>query len=280
MFTADTLRGKTFLITGGGSGLGLAMAQGFAKLGANVAICGRDQAKLDRAVATLRSYGGKVSAVSVDVRDYAGVGKMVEQVVSELGTLDGLVNNAAGNFYSTSEDLSENGFKTVIDIVLQGTFNCTQHVGRYLIDKKRPGVMLSIVTTYAWHGSAFVLPSACAKAGVLALTKSLAYEWAEYGIRLNAIAPGPIPTEGAWARLMPKDLEAKYKNSMPLKRFGTQDELANLACYLMSDMAGFMTGEVVTMDGGENLKAGEFNFLAEMFPRPELKKMFQKIRGK
>lgn len=280
MFTPDTLKNKSILVTGGGSGLGLSMAKGFAKCGAKIAICGRNAEKLEKAAAEIRESGApQVATYSVDVRDYEAVGKMYEALVSELGELNGLVNNAAGNFLSASEDLSPNAFKSVLDIVLHGTFNCTQHFGNLLINSKKPGSVLSITTTYAETGSAFVLPSACAKAGVSVLTKSLAYEWATYNIRLNAIAPGPFPTEGAFSRLMPPQVEELAKKRIPAGRFGEHEELANLAVFMMSDMSTYMTGEIVTIDGGESLQ-GEFSYVAEMMPREQLKQVFSAMKPK
>ena len=257
MFTGDTLKDKVVLITGGGSGLGLAMAKQFAALGARIGICGRTAERLADAKAEIEGSGGPVFTKRVDVREYDAVAEFVNDAASALGGLSGLVNNAAGNFYAASETLSPNGFKSVVDIVLTGSFNASQCFGKYLIDAKQPGTILNIITTYAEHGSAFVLPSACAKAGVRALTKSLAAEWAEYQIRVNAIAPGPIPTAGAWTRLMPEKLEGAYRKSLPFERFGTPQELANLATFLISDLSSYMTGECVTLDGGESLKAGE-----------------------
>lgn len=200
MYKDDTLAGKTILITGGGSGLGLSMAKAFASCGANIAICGRKEDKLKKAVQEIKDLqqDTHVNYYLADVRDYDAVSTMYDQIFSDFGTLNVLINNAAGNFLSASEDLSPGGFKAVVDIVLHGSFNCTHVFGNYLIDNKKDGVVLNMVATYAeGTGSAFVLPSACAKAGVLAMTRSLAYEWAEYGIRLNAIAPGPFPTKGA-----------------------------------------------------------------------------------
>lgn len=283
MFQADTLKGKTILITGGGSGLGLSMATAFAKVGADVVICGRSQDKLDAALETIRATAApetRSSSYAVDVRDFEAVAKMVESIWKEMGQLNGLVNNAAGNFLSASEDLSPGGFKAVVDIVLHGSFNCTHAFGNQLIKRKKPGTMLNIVTTYAEHsGSAFVLPSACAKAGVLAMTRSLAYEWATYGIRSNAIAPGPFPTEGAWSRLLPaKKFEKSYLKKLPLQRFGKHDELANLAVYMMSDLSPYLTGDCITIDGGESLTAGQFNFIDTLMPRALLKKGFQMMR--
>lgn len=275
MYTRDTLSDKTILVTGGGSGLGLAMAKRFGELGARVAICGRTDDKLQKAAAEIAATGAPVLTHVVDVRDYDAVGAMFQRILSEFGSLDGLVNNAAGNFLSASEDLSPNAFKAVVDIVLTGSFNCTQHFGKYLIANKRPGVVLSIVTTYTETGSAFVLPSACAKAGVYAMTTSLAAEWGIYGIRLNAIAPGLFPTEGAWSRLMPDPtLIEKYKAKVPLGRFGRHEELADLAVFLMSDLSSYITGACVTIDGGERLQSGQFTTLAQVMPREQLKEVF------
>lgn len=279
MFTNDTLKEKRILVTGGGSGLGFAMAKKFAELGAAVAICGRTEAKLAGAVKDLTAAGGTAIYRVVDVRDYEAVGKMIGEISAELGGLNGLVNNAAGNFYCPSEDLTPNGFKSVVDIVLHGTFNCAQQFGKHLISHKSAGSILNIVTTYTRSGSAFVLPSACAKAGVYALTNTLAFEWATYQIRVNAIAPGPFPTKGAWQRLMPNsEIEKYYLKRQPLGRFGEPEELANLAAFLMSDLAPYITGECVTIDGGEHLQSGQFNFIAQMMPRDQLKQLFAMLR--
>ncbi len=281
MFKEDTLQGKTILITGGGSGLGLSMAKMFASLGANIAICGRTEEKLKSAAEEIGRMGdGGVYYDVTDVRCYDAVESMIGSIVEEFGAMDGLVNNAAGNFLAASEDLTPGGFKVVVDIVLHGSFNCTHSFGNYLIENNRKGNILSIVTTYAeYTGSAFVLPSACGKAGVLAMTRSLAYEWARYGIRLNAIAPGPFPTEGAWSRLVPdKNFEEKFLSKIPMGRYGEKVELANLAAFLMSDMAEYITGESITIDGGEKLGAGQFNFIDELMPREELKKMLKKMK--
>ncbi|HFB67414.1 MAG TPA: SDR family oxidoreductase [Calditrichae bacterium] len=281
MFQQDTLKGKTILVTGGGSGLGLAMATRFAELGANVAICGRTEEKLVNAVEQLAQYGTRVAYAVCDVRDYTQVEAMHRHLLDELGTINGLVNNAAGNFLAPSEELSPNAFRAVVDIVLQGTFNCTRTVGKYWIDNRIPGTILNIVTTYAETGSAFVVPSAAAKAGVLAMTRSLAYEWAEYGIRINAIAPGPFPTEGAWKRLMPsKEFEEFYLKKHPMHRYGEKWELTNLAVFLMSDLAPYLTGENIAIDGGERLQGGQFNFITQLMPREKLKALFAKLKPK
>ncbi len=266
MFESGLLKGKSIIVTGGGTGLGKSMATRFAELGADLVITSRRQNVIDETAEALRQYGGKVLTVACDVRDPDQVQNMVDHTVNEFGKIDILLNNAAGNFISPTENLSSNGFKTVVDIVLNGTFNCTQAVGKVMRENKG-GVILNIVTTYAWTGSGYVVPSACAKAGVLAMTRSLAVEWAKYGIRTVAIAPGPFPTEGAWSRLAPPGLGIKKKmiNRVPLKRVGEHIELANLASYLVSDQAGYINGEVVTIDGGEWLQgAGEMNELEKL----------------
>ncbi len=259
------LRGKTAWITGGGSGLGRAMALRFADLGARVAVSGRRQEPLDETVEMIRSAGGEASAATCDVRQPKEVDAALASVLQDGGDLDILVNNAAGNFLSPSEALTPNGFAAVVGIVLHGTFHCTSAAGRHWIGAGRPGVVLNIAATYAWTGSGFVLPSACAKAGVVAMTRSLAVEWARHRIRLNAIAPGPIPTEGAFSRLLPtEELLAARRKRIPAGRFGKPEELAELAAYLVSDASDWMRGEVVAFDGGEWLYgAGEFNDLLE-----------------
>lgn len=266
MFREDLLKGKTIIITGGGSGLGKSMAARFGELGANLVIASRRQQVIQDAADELRKTGAEVLGLTCDVRDVASVQTLVDRTKKQFGTIDVLLNNAAGNFISPTENLSPNGFKVVVDIVLHGTFNCTHAVGKEMI-ANGGGSILNIVATYAWTGSGYVVPSAAAKAGVLAITRSLAVEWAKYGIRSNAIAPGPFPTKGAWSRLAPPGLgiEKKMKNRIPLKRFGEHIELANLASYLISDEAGYINGEVVTIDGGEWLKgAGQFNDLDKM----------------
>lgn len=269
MLRDDALKGKTIVVTGGGSGLGKSMATYFLELGANVVITSRNLDKLKVVQAEMEAQtGGKVLAVACDVRDYEQVEAMVKVSVDKFGSVDVLLNNAAGNFISPTERLSANAFDTIIDIVLKGTKNCTLAFGKYWIDKKETQkVVLNIVTTYAWTGSAYVVPSATAKAGVLAMTRSLAVEWAKYGMRFNAIAPGPFPTKGAWDRLLPGDLKEKFDlaKKVPLKRVGDHQELANLAAYLVSDFSAYVNGEVITIDGGEWLKgAGQFNLLEDV----------------
>ena len=277
MLRDNALKGKTIVVTGGGSGLGKAMTKYFLELGAQVAITSRNLGKLQTTAEALESEtGGTCFPVQCDVRDYEQVVAMRDAVLDRFGSIDVLLNNAAGNFISPTERLSANAFDVVIDIVLKGSKNCTLAFGKHWIDKEEENkTILNIVTTYAWTGSAYVVPSATAKAGVLAMTRSLAVEWAKYGIRTNAIAPGPFPTEGAWSRLAPPGLgiEKKMKNRIPLKRFGERIELANLASYLISDEAGYINGEVVTIDGGEWLKgAGQFNDL-EKVPKMAWKAM-------
>jgi NAD(P)-dependent dehydrogenase (short-subunit alcohol dehydrogenase family) len=280
MFDPRTLEDQRILITGGGTGLGRAMAERMASLGAAVAVIGRRPEPLEETVAGIRAAGGTAAWASADVRDQAAVTVALDRLEKEIGQLDGLVNNAAGNFLASSEDLSVNAFDTVVQIVLGGTFRVTREVGRRWIERGTGGTMLAIVTTYAWMGSPFVLPSACAKAGVLALVKSLAVEWATYGIRSNAIAPGPIPTEGAFSRLMPEKAIEEAREAVPLKRFGKPSELADLAVYLMSPMASYITGECVVIDGGEWLHNGqEFSRMTDL-PRDRVKAMLSSMRPK
>ena len=281
MFDKELLNDKSIIVTGGGTGLGKSMATRFAELGANLVITSRRQEVIDKTAEELRDHGGKVLAIACDVRDPEQVNEMVSQTVDEFGKIDILLNNAAGNFISPTEDLSPNAFKTIVDIVLNGTFNCTQAAGKVMREKEG-GVILNIVTTYAWTGSGYVVPSASAKAGVLAMTRSLAVEWAKYGIRTLAIAPGPFPTKGAWSRLAPPGLgiEKKMRNRVPLKRVGEHIELANLASYLVSDQAAYINGEVVTIDGGEWLQgAGEMNEL-EKLPKAAWKLLQMKRKKK
>ena len=269
MLKEGSLEDQVIVVTGGGSGLGKAMSTYFLQLGASVVITSRNIEKLEKVKIELEEKtGGKVLAVQCDVRNYAEVDAVLAATLKEFGKVDGLLNNAAGNFISPTERLSANAFDTIIDIVLKGSKNFTLAFGKHWIDIKQPkSTILNIVTTYAWTGSAYVVPSATAKAGVLAMTRSLAVEWAKYGIRSNAIAPGPFPTEGAWDRLLPGDLKNKFdmKKKVPIGRVGEHQELANLAAYLMSDFSAYINGEVITIDGGEWLKgAGEFNMLEDV----------------
>ena len=266
MMRDDALKDKVILVTGGGTGLGRSMGEYFLTLGAKLIICSRKQDVLDKAAEEMSAKtGGEVFAMACDVRDYEQVKAMMAASYERFGQVDIVLNNAAGNFVSPTEMLSANAFDAVIDIVLKGSKNVTLAFGKNWIKRgERDKLFLNIVTTYAWTGSSFVVPSAMAKAGVLAMTRSLAVEWAKYGIRSNAIAPGPFPTKGAWTRLFPGDIQDKLDlvNQVPLRRPGEHQELANLAAYLVSDFASYVNGEVVTIDGGEWLQdAGEMNFL-------------------
>ena len=268
MFQSDLLKSKSIFLTGGGTGLGRSMALHFASLGARLFIVGRRPEPLKSVCEESQRPGGTAAFASCDVRDYAAVEAAAKTAESQIGEINTLINNAAGNFMARTEKLTPNAFNAVVGIVLNGSFNCTQVFGKRWIEKKQPATVLNIVTTYAAAncGSGFVVPSACAKAGVLALTRSLAVEWGKYHIRLNAIAPGPFPTEGAWSRLMPStQMEEDRKNFNPMKRFGRHEELANLAAFLISDMSPYINGECVVIDGGQWLRgAGEFNDLATL----------------
>jgi NAD(P)-dependent dehydrogenase (short-subunit alcohol dehydrogenase family) len=275
MFQSDLLKNRRILITGGGTGLGKASAKRFLELGAEVYICGR---RHDVLVATEKELeqqtGGRIHSRPCDVRDAAAVDEMIDVVWSD-GPLDVLMNNAAGNFLARTEDLSLNAFQSVVGIVLMGSLHTTLACGRRWLDSGHNGVVLNVTTTYTTTGSAYVVPSAVAKAGVQALTRSLAVEWGNRGIRMNAIAPGPIPTQGAFSRLLPRpELEELAKKRNPLGRFGTAEEFANLAAFLVSDGAAYINGEVVTMDGGEWLEgAGEFTAMGRMLTEKEWESM-------
>jgi NAD(P)-dependent dehydrogenase (short-subunit alcohol dehydrogenase family) len=269
MLRDNALSDKVSVVTGGGSGLGKAMTHYFIELGAKVVITSRDLEKLKTTATELESAtGGNCHPIQCDVRHYDQVEAMLSEVLKTFGKVDVLLNNAAGNFISPTERLSANAFDTIIDIVLKGSKNCTLAFGKHWIAEKQTNcTILNIVTTYAWTGSGYVVPSATAKAGVLAMTRSLAVEWAKYGIRMNAIAPGPFPTKGAWDRLLPGDLAEKFDmaKKVPLKRVGDHQELANLAAYLVSDFSAYINGEVIVIDGGEWLQgAGQFNMLEKI----------------
>jgi len=275
MFRADLLQNKRILITGGGTGLGKGMAQRFLSLGATVYICGRRKEVLSATQQELReTTGGSIDALPCDVRSADAVDGMIEAIWRD-GPLDILINNAAGNFLARSEDLSLRAFDAVIGIVLLGTIHVTMACGRRWLAANHPATVLNITTTYTRTGSAYVVPSATAKAGVEAFTRSLAVEWGNRGIRMNAIAPGPVPTEGAFSRLLPRpELEQLAKQRNPMGRFGTVEELSNLAAFLVSDGCPYINGEVVTMDGGEWLQgAGEFSQIGRMLSNADWEAM-------
>lgn len=266
MFKDDLLAGKRFVITGGGSGIGRNMARRFMELGAKVAICGRREEVLaETSEALAKETGGEIAYRPCDIRDPEQVETFLDWLWSG-GAPDGLVNNAAGNFIARSEELSHRAYDAVVKIVLNGTAYMTLGCGKRWLAEEHKASVLSIVTSYAWTGSAYVLPSAMAKSGVLAMTRSLAVEWGRRGIRLNAIAPGPFPTKGAWDRLVPlPKLAEGLEGRVPLGRPGDHQELANLAVYLMADGSAYVNGEVVTIDGGEWLNgAGQFNFVGDL----------------
>ena len=280
-FRSDLLQGKTTIVTGGGTGLGRSMALRLASLGAKVAVLGRRPEPLAETAKAIADAGGAATGVPCDIRDPEVVRRAFDQVENQFGPVNQLINNAAGNFLCASEDLSPNAFNSVVQIVLHGSFHCTIELGKRLIARQANGEILSIVTTYAATGSAFVLPSAAAKAGVLAMMRSLAVEWASYGIRLNAIAPGPFPTEGAFSRLVPgSELEKQAKRRVPSRRFGEHSELTNLVAYLMSDASPYQTGDLVTIDGAEALFSGQqFAGLAHL-DRAMAKEMMASLKPK
>ncbi len=271
MLRENSLSDKHIIVTGGGSGLGKSMSEVLLKLGAKVLICSRNEEKLKQAVQDLKSAtGGQVSYAVCDVRSYEDTQKALDEAVNRFGYVNGLINNAAGNFVSPTERLSAHAFDVIIDIVLKGTKNMTLAAGKYWINNGiKPVSVVNIVTTYAFTGSGYVVPSASAKAGVLAMTRSLAAEWAKYGMRFNAVAPGPFPTKGAWERLLPGELKNKFDPAqrVPLKRVGEHIELANLVSYLISDYSAYINGEVITIDGGEWIyNAGQFNAFDQITP--------------
>ena len=282
MLRENSLENKVILVTGGGSGLGKSMVKYFLELGANVVITSRREELLIEVAKEFNSkHNSEVFPIACDVRKIDEVENVINESYKKFGKIDCLVNNAAGNFISPTERLSTRAFDAVIDIVLKGTINFTLTLGKKWIKDKSDGNVLNIVTTYSWTGSGYVVPSACAKAGVLSMTRSLAVEWAKYKIRSNAIAPGPFPTKGAWERLLPGDLKEKFDPSkkVPVGRVGEHQELSNLASYLLSDYSSYINGEVITIDGAEWLKgAGQFNHL-EMIT-DQMWDMFEMMRKK
>jgi len=270
MFKDDLLKGKRILVTGGGTGLGKTMTRGFLQAGADVIICGRRKSVLDETATELHEEtGGNISTYQIDIRSAEAIDEMMDEIW-HIGPLDALVNNAAGNFISRTEDLSSRAFDAIANIVFHGTFYMTHAVGKRWIAEGRQGNVLSILVTWIWNGSAYVVPSAMSKAGIKAMTQSLAVEWGPKGIRLNAIAPGPFPTEGAWARLRPKGsfgdtLPGKGTDQIPLRRNGDHSELANLATFMMADGCGYINGEVIALDGGQWLNsAGNYAQLDQL----------------
>ena len=282
MLKENSLENKVILVTGGGSGLGKSMVKYFLELGANVVITSRREELLSEVAKEFNSkHNSEVFPIACDVRKIDEVENVINESYKKFGKIDCLVNNAAGNFISPTERLSTRAFDAVIDIVLKGTINFTLTLGKKWIKDKSDGNVLNIVTTYSWTGSGYVVPSACAKAGVLSMTRSLAVEWAKYKIRSNAIAPGPFPTKGAWERLLPGDLKEKFDPSkkVPVGRVGEHQELSNLAAYLLSDYSSYINGEVITIDGAEWLKgAGQFNHLEII--TDQMWDMFEMMRKK
>lgn len=266
MFQPDLFKGKRILITGGGTGLGRAMTERFVQLGASCYICGRRQGVVEEtAEALMREHGGSVQAFGVDIRDAAAVDAMVERIFDE-GPLTGLVNNAAGNFISPTAALSPRGFDAIANIVMHGTFYVTQAVGKRWVAMARDGrwtsdmpyrSVMSIIVTWVRSGGPYVVPSAMSKSAIDAMTKSLATEWAQYGIRLNAVGPGEIPTEGMSKRLNPgEEPGARSARTNPMARAGKMDELQNLATFLLADGCQWLNGESIMMDGGNALATG------------------------
>jgi len=280
IYRDDLLSGEHLVVTGGGTGLGREMAMRAAALGARVTICGRRTEPLEKTVGDIRDAGGEAEGISCNIREHESVAAFFDEAESRQGPVTMLLNNAAANFLSASADISPNGFDAIVKTNLYGSFYCTQWCGKQWIERGTAGVVLSIATTYADTGSAFVLPSAVSKAGIVAMTKSLAAEWGTYGIRLNCIAPGPFPTEGAWSRLVPDpEMAEKMKMRVPLQRFGEPEELSNLSVFLLSKAASYLTGECIALDGGEILASGgQFNDFTKM-PREGVLQVFEMMRG-
>jgi NAD(P)-dependent dehydrogenase (short-subunit alcohol dehydrogenase family) len=280
VYRDDLLSGQHIVVTGGGTGLGREMALRFARLGASVSICGRREEPLRDTVGAIRDAGGVAEGIPCNIREWESVAEFFERAEDLQGPVTRLVNNAAANFLAASHKLSPNGFDAVIRTNLYGAFFCTRWCGEKWIERNTAGAVLSITTTYVDTGSAFVLPSAASKAGVAAMTRSLAAEWGTYGIRLNAISPGPFPTEGAWKRLVPDpSMEERWKRRVPLARFGEPHELADLAVFLLSDASSYMTGQVIDLDGGEVLASGgQFNDMIKM-PREGILQVMEMMRG-
>jgi NAD(P)-dependent dehydrogenase (short-subunit alcohol dehydrogenase family) len=261
MFDPQLLKDHVAVVTGGGTGIGLAIARRLGALGARIAIASRNAQNLEDGCAALREAGVDALAVQLDVRNPEQVDEMVHRTVKHFGGLDILVNNAAGNFICRAEDLSPNGWNAVIGIVLNGTFYCSRAVGQYMIARKRGGAIVSILANYVWTGSPGTIHSAAAKAGVMSMTQTLAVEWAPHGIRVNAVAPGPIESQGAAKQLWstPEAVE-RITNMVPLRRWGKPEEVADAVAFLVAPQSGFITGEIMTIDGGTWLGRGTFGF--------------------
>ena len=291
MFKDNLLKGKRILVTGGGTGLGKEMSRYFLKYGAEVIICGRRGAVLESTAEELmKEQGGTVKCYPLDIRAPQDVDTTINEIFLD-GPLDGLVNNAAGNFISRTQDLSHRGFDAIASIVFHGTFYVTHSVGKRWLEMDRRGSIISILATWVWTGSAFVVPSAMSKSGIHAMTQSLAVEWGKTGVRINAIAPGPFPTEGAWSRLTPnQDMELTSSdnnyNQNPMGRVGKMEELGNLATFLMSDGCDYLNGQTIALDGAEYLTGGTFRHLSSLTDsdwesiRDSIKKTNQKDKAK
>lgn len=280
IYRDDLLNGHHVVITGGGTGLGREMALRLARLGASITVCGRREEPLQQTADDIRNAGGKAEGVSCNIREWDSVAAFFEEAEQRQGNVTRLINNAAANFLSPTHRLSPNGFDAIVKTNLYGAFYCTRWCGERWIERGEKGAILSITTTYAETGSAFVVPSATSKAGIVALTRSLAAEWGTYGIRLNAISPGPFPTEGAWKRLVPDpSMEEQWRRRIPLERFGEPDELTDLAAFLLSDASTYMTGQILDLDGGEAIASGgQFNDLIKM-PREGVLQVMEMMKG-
>ena len=282
MFRADLFKGKRFLVTGGGTGLGRIMMEKFVELGADCVICGRRGGVLEETAKQVMAKhpGRRVDTHAVDIRVATAVEEMIDSIWAS-GPLDGLVNNAAGNFISQTKDLSPRAFDAIANIVLHGTFYTTNACGRRWIAEQRKASVISILTTWVWTGSPFVVPSAMSKAGVAVMTQSLAVEWGRHGIRLNAIAPGPFPTEGAFSRLLPGSyMEKQALARIPSRRFGRHEELTNLVAYLLSDASPYLTGDEVVLDGAEALFSGQQFASFAHLPREQAKAFMASLKPK
>jgi NAD(P)-dependent dehydrogenase (short-subunit alcohol dehydrogenase family) len=272
MLPEKTFEGRVGIITGGATGIGFAIAREVARLGGRVVLASRKEEKLTPAVEKIRSETGREDAASfhvLDVRDAEAVEAMAAKVESDFGGIDFLVNNAAGNFIVPAEQLTVNGWNSVIGIVLNGTFYCSSAVGKRMIARAKGGVILNVIANYAWTGGPGVIHSASAKAGVLAMTRTLAVEWARHKIRVNAIAPGPVDTPGAAERLFPDPMIMEgIRKTIPLRRFANLEEIAQSASYLLSDYASYVTGENMVIDGGQWLSGADyFTRLKQMMPK-------------